>query len=47
MNGYDYCEGGLPLEEAGQGAIWAAESGTDAIHMTGGHYRSQPCPSRR
>ena len=42
MNGYDYFEGGLPVEEARQVAVWAAEAGADAIHMSGGHYRSQP-----
>ncbi len=42
MNGDDFFEGGLTRDEAVQVATWAADSGADAIHMTGGHYRSQP-----
>jgi 2,4-dienoyl-CoA reductase-like NADH-dependent reductase (Old Yellow Enzyme family) len=42
MNGDDYFEGGLSEDEAVQVAVWAAEAGADAIHMTAGHYRSQP-----
>jgi dimethylglycine catabolism A len=42
MNGDDFFDGGLTEDEAVQVARWAAEAGADAIHMTGGHYRSQP-----
>ncbi len=42
MNGLDYFNGGLVFEEARQVAVWAAEAGAHAIHMSGGHYRSQP-----
>jgi 2,4-dienoyl-CoA reductase-like NADH-dependent reductase (Old Yellow Enzyme family) len=42
MNGDDFFEGGLKEGEAVRVARWAAEAGADAIHMTGGHYRSTP-----
>ena len=42
IDGDDFFPGGLVFEEAQQVAVWAAEAGADAIHMTGGHYRSQP-----
>ncbi len=42
LNGDDFFGGGLTFEEAQQVAIWAAERGAHAIHMSGGHYRSQP-----
>ena len=42
MNGFDYFEGGLVFEEARRVAVWAAAAGAHAIHMSGGHYRSQP-----
>jgi len=42
LNGNDYFEGGLPFEEARQVAVLAAHAGAHAIHMSGGHYRSQP-----
>jgi dimethylglycine catabolism A len=42
MNGDDFFEGGLTEDEAVRVARWAAEAGADAIHMTGGHYRSKP-----
>lgn len=42
MNGDDFFEGGLTEDEAVEVARWAAKAGADAIHMTGGHYRSQP-----
>lgn len=42
MNGDDFFEGGLARDEAVTVATWAAEAGADALHMTGGHYRSQP-----
>jgi 2,4-dienoyl-CoA reductase-like NADH-dependent reductase (Old Yellow Enzyme family) len=45
MNGDDFFAGGIGLDEAVQVAVWAAERGADAIHMTGGHYRSQPSAS--
>jgi 2,4-dienoyl-CoA reductase-like NADH-dependent reductase (Old Yellow Enzyme family) len=42
LNGDDFFPGGMPFEEARQVAAWAAEAGADAIHVTGGHYRSLP-----
>jgi 2,4-dienoyl-CoA reductase-like NADH-dependent reductase (Old Yellow Enzyme family) len=42
MNGDDFFDGGLTREEAVTIAIKAAAAGADAIHVTGGHYRSQP-----
>lgn len=42
MNGDDFFDGGLTPAEAVDIARWAADAGADAIHMTGGHYRSQP-----
>jgi len=42
MNGDDFFDGGMTAEEAVEVAAWAAEAGADAIHMTGGHYRSKP-----
>jgi 2,4-dienoyl-CoA reductase-like NADH-dependent reductase (Old Yellow Enzyme family) len=45
MNGDDFFDGGIGLDEAVQVAVWAAARGADAIHMTGGHYRSQPSAS--
>jgi hypothetical protein len=42
MNGFDYFEGGLTFEDARQVAVSAAAAGAHAIHMSGGHYRSQP-----
>jgi dimethylglycine catabolism A len=38
----DFFPGGLPFEEGKQIAIWAAEAGADALHITAGHYRSLP-----
>src|SRR5712671_4900878 len=38
----DYFPGGLPFEEGRRIAIWAAEAGADALHVTAGHYRSLP-----
>jgi 2,4-dienoyl-CoA reductase-like NADH-dependent reductase (Old Yellow Enzyme family) len=38
----DFFPGGLPFSEGRQIAIWAAESGADALHITAGHYRSLP-----
>ncbi|HUD86262.1 MAG TPA: NAD(P)-binding protein [Xanthobacteraceae bacterium] len=38
----DYFPGGLPLAEGRQIAIWAAQAGADALHVTAGHYRSLP-----
>ena len=45
LNGNDFFARGMPFEEARQVAVWAAEAGADAIHMSGGHYRSQPSAS--
>ena len=42
MNGHDYFEGGITLDDAVQWAQWAEQAGADAIHVTAGHYRSQP-----
>lgn len=42
MNGNDFFPGGMPFEEARTVAQWAAEAGADAIHVSGGHYRSLP-----
>ncbi|HEX6144743.1 MAG TPA: NADH:flavin oxidoreductase [Geminicoccaceae bacterium] len=38
----DFFDGGMPFEEARRVAIWAAEAGADAVHVSGGHYRSTP-----
>jgi len=38
----DFFPGGLPLAEGLQIAIWAAQAGADALHVTAGHYRSLP-----
>jgi dimethylglycine catabolism A len=38
----DFFPGGLVLDEGRQIAIWAAEGGADALHISAGHYRSLP-----
>ena len=38
----DLFPGGMPFEEGLQLARWAESAGADAIHVTAGHYRSQP-----
>ena len=38
----DFFPGGLRFSEGRQIAIWAAAAGADALHVTAGHYRSQP-----
>ncbi len=38
----DYFDGGLPFREGKQIALWAAQAGADALHITAGHYRSLP-----
>ena len=38
----DFFDGGMPFEEGLQVAVWAAEGGADALHITAGHYRSEP-----
>jgi dimethylglycine catabolism A len=38
----DFFPGGLPFDEGRQIAIWAAQSGADALHISAGHYRSLP-----
>ena len=38
----DFFPGGLPFDEGRQIAIWAAEAGADALHISAGHYRSLP-----
>jgi len=42
----DFFPGGLPYSEGRQIAIWAAERGADALHITAGHYRSLPSAHR-
>src|SRR6185295_4937989 len=34
--------GGMPYAEGRQIALWAAQAGADALHISGGHYRSRP-----
>jgi dimethylglycine catabolism A len=38
----DFFPGGLTLDEGRQIALWAAQSGADALHVSAGHYRSLP-----
>jgi 2,4-dienoyl-CoA reductase-like NADH-dependent reductase (Old Yellow Enzyme family) len=38
----DFFPGGLPYNEGRQIAVWAAQAGADALHVTAGHYRSLP-----
>jgi dimethylglycine catabolism A len=38
----DFFPGGLPFSEGRRIAVWAAEAGADALHVTAGHYRSLP-----
>src|SRR6516162_3811962 len=38
----DFFPGGLPFGEGRQIAVWAADAGADALHVTAGHYRSLP-----
>jgi 2,4-dienoyl-CoA reductase-like NADH-dependent reductase (Old Yellow Enzyme family) len=38
----DFFAGGLTFSEGRQIAIWAAQAGADALHVTAGHYRSLP-----
>jgi dimethylglycine catabolism A len=38
----DFFPEGMHLAEGKQAAIWAAEEGADALHITAGHYRSLP-----
>lgn len=38
----DFFDGGMPFQEGLRVALWAAESGADALHITAGHYRSKP-----
>lgn len=42
----DFFPGGLTFEEGRTIALWAAEAGADAIHVTAGHYRSLPSAMR-
>nr|WP_052231978.1 FAD-dependent oxidoreductase [Methylobacterium sp. ZNC0032] len=42
MNGDDFFQHGMTAPEAVEIARWAAQAGADAIHVTAGHYRSQP-----
>ena len=42
----DYFDGGLTYGEGRAIAIWAAQAGADALHVTAGHYRSQPTAHR-
>lgn len=45
MNGDDFFSGGIGLDQAVPFARWIEEAGADAIHVTAGHYRSQPDPA--
>ena len=38
----DFFPGGLTFEEGRQIAVWAAQRGADALHISAGHYRSLP-----
>jgi len=38
----DFFPKGMHYAEGKQAAIWAAEAGADALHVTAGHYRSLP-----
>jgi hypothetical protein len=38
----DFFPGGLTFDEGRQIAVWAADAGADALHVTAGHYRSLP-----
>ncbi len=38
----DFFPGGLTFEEGKQIAVWAAQRGADALHISAGHYRSLP-----
>jgi 2,4-dienoyl-CoA reductase-like NADH-dependent reductase (Old Yellow Enzyme family) len=38
----DFFPGGLPYSEGKEIAVWAAQAGADALHVTAGHYRSLP-----
>jgi 2,4-dienoyl-CoA reductase-like NADH-dependent reductase (Old Yellow Enzyme family) len=42
----DFFKGGLTYEEGKTIAVWAAEAGADALHVTAGHYRSRPTAHR-
>ena len=42
----DFFEGGLTYGEGRVIAIWAAQAGADALHVTAGHYRSLPTAHR-
>jgi dimethylglycine catabolism A len=42
----DFFDGGLTYDEGRSIAIWAAEAGADALHVTAGHYRSKPTAHR-
>jgi 2,4-dienoyl-CoA reductase-like NADH-dependent reductase (Old Yellow Enzyme family) len=42
----DFFEGGLTYGEGRVIAIWAAQAGADALHVTAGHYRSRPTAHR-
>jgi hypothetical protein len=42
----DYFDGGLTYDEGKRIAVWAAEAGADALHVTAGHYRSKPTAHR-
>jgi 2,4-dienoyl-CoA reductase-like NADH-dependent reductase (Old Yellow Enzyme family) len=42
----DFFDGGLTYDEGKRIALWAAEAGADALHITAGHYRSKPTAHR-
>jgi 2,4-dienoyl-CoA reductase-like NADH-dependent reductase (Old Yellow Enzyme family) len=42
----DFFEGGLNYGDGRKIAVWAAQAGADALHVTAGHYRSKPTAHR-
>ncbi len=42
----DYFPEGLPFADGFKIAVWAAEAGADALHISAGHYRSLPSAAR-
>lgn len=42
----DYFPDGLPFADGFRIAVWAAEAGADALHISAGHYRSLPSAAR-
>jgi 2,4-dienoyl-CoA reductase-like NADH-dependent reductase (Old Yellow Enzyme family) len=44
MNGSEFAEGGFDLRDACELAPLLEAAGADALHVSGGAYRSRPCP---